>query len=280
MVTAGAALVALAACNGLLLWVYDHSSLGVVITLGTFIAAVSLTWLRGRSRQLTTIIVYVQALLVVSIVVGAMVATSSDVFTGILAGGITLVGLVLLSVTGFVFVTGERTRRRTAVALGAATAVVLTMAGSYVYLSLDYQPPGYVEPYVAPPEESVDFLISRGQDYHDDGAAPAAAERAFNRYVCDSARQEIAALFASLIGQGDRRLATPEDVTVTARGKRGETRTVTITATMHVIDDIEGRVLDGPETWTFHLWKGAADSYWKAHEIDRPGKPAVGSPTC
>ncbi|MGH3714949.1 MAG: hypothetical protein ACRDT4_16025 [Micromonosporaceae bacterium] len=267
---AGSALAALAVCNGLLLWVYDHSSLGVVITLATFVAAASLAWLRNRGRQLTMIIIYLQVLMVVAIVIGTVVAMYSDVPTGILAGGISLVGLVLLSLIGFFFATGERTQRNTAIALGAAVAVVLSMTGAYVYLGRDYQRSNYVAPYVAPPERSVDILIADGQDYHDDGAAPAAAERAFERYVCDSARQEIATLFADLVHQGKQRLATPEDVTVTERGKRDEVGTVTITATIHVIDELDGHVIKGPETWTFHLEKSPADNYWKVCEITRP----------
>lgn len=271
LVTGGAALAALAACNGLLLWVYDHSSLGVVITLATFIAAVSLAWLRNRGRQLTTIIVYLQVLMAISIVVGALVTAGADLPTGVLSGGITLVGLVLLSLIGLVYYTGERSQHDTALAVGAALAVALTLAGSYVYLARDYQRENYVAPYVTPPEESVHFLIKRGQDFHNDGAAPAAAERAFDRYVCDTAREEIAAIFASLVRQGHQRIATPENVTVTQRGKKdGNVGTVTITATIHIIDDIDGTVLDGPDTWTFHLEKGPTDDYWKVCKIARP----------
>ncbi|MGH3737247.1 MAG: hypothetical protein ACRDT6_16770 [Micromonosporaceae bacterium] len=270
LLTGGVALAALAVCNGVLLWVYDNSTLGVVITLGTFVAAVSLAWLRNKGRQLTVIVVGLQALMAASIVVGALVAAASDVPTGILAGGITLVGLVLLSVIGFVFATGERTQRRTAVAAGTAVAVALSMAGAYALLMHDPERARREAPFVAPAEDSVFFLVKRGQDYQNDGAAPAAAERAFEKYVCPSASETIAALFAGLVRPGEQRLADPEDVIVTERGKKGETATATVTATIYVIDDIEGTELQGPETWTFHLEKTPGDNYWKVCSIDRP----------
>ncbi|MGH3737245.1 MAG: hypothetical protein ACRDT6_16755 [Micromonosporaceae bacterium] len=272
LVAGGVALASLAVCNGVLLWVYDHSSLGVVITLGIFIATVSLAWLRNKGRQLTAVVVGLQALMAASIVVGAIVTARSDLPTGILAGGITLAGLVLLSLIGFHYYTGERRQRDTAIALGTAVAVALTMIGGYVYLARDHErtTDAANAPYVAPPEESVHFLIKQGQDFHNDGAAPAAAKRAFNDFVCPTAREEIAALFASLVRPGEQRLATPEKVTVTERGKEGDVETVTITATIHVIDDLNGSIIQGPETWTFHLEKANTDNYWKVCKIDHP----------
>ncbi len=129
--TAGVALIALIACNGGLLWLYQHSSLGVVITLGTFIAAGAAAWL----------------------------ALKAGVFTGIFAAGITLVGLVLLSLIGLLYYTGERGRTSTIVSSGTAIAVIVSMIGAYGFLTWDYHETTYRAPYVEPPQDAVYWLI-------------------------------------------------------------------------------------------------------------------------
>lgn len=271
LVSSGVAISVLAVCNGMLLWLYQHSSLGVVITLGTFIAAGALAWLRTRSRQLTMIVLYAQALVAVSAVVGVLVALKAGVWTGVLAGGITLAGLTALSVIGLLYYTGERKRVTSAVALGTAVAVVASMAGAYAYLSWDYYESTYVAPHVDPPEVSVEYLIEVGQDYTGDpnGSYPEGADVAFEGTTCPAARKDIAARFAELNEDGQH-LATPEDVKAIKRGQKGSTKTATVTASITVIDDYEQSVVKGPETWTFELEKEPSDEYWQVCHIERP----------
>jgi hypothetical protein len=269
--TAGVALIALIACNGGLFWLYQHSSLGVVITLGTFIAAGAAAWLRNRGKQLAAIVLYVQVLVGISAVVGTLVALKAGFFIGIFAAGITLLGLVLLSLIGLLYYTGDRNRTSTVLSMGTAIAVVSSMITAYVFLTWNYHETIYRPPYVAPPERSVDFLIETGQYYTGDpDEVEPEAEGSFKRYTCPANRDEIASLFTKLVDQGRQHLATPEHVKATSRSTEGEKQTATVTATISVIDDFDEKVIKGPEIWTFHLEKGPGDEYWRVCHIDRP----------
>ncbi len=270
--TAGVALIALIACNGGLLWLYQHSSLGVVITLGTFIAAGAAAWLRNRGKQLAAIVLYVQVLVGVSAVVGTLVALKAGVFTGIFAAGITLVGLVLLSLIGLLYYTGERGRTSTIVSSGTAIAVVVSMIGAYGFLTWDYHETTYRAPYVEPPQDAVYWLIEDGQTYTGDPDTddPAVAE-SFEDYTCPASRDEIEGLFKELVVEGKQRLASPENLEVKEQETQGATQIAAVTATISVIDDFDEKVIKGPEMWTFHLEKGTGDEYWRVCHIDRPG---------
>ncbi|HEX6076091.1 MAG TPA: hypothetical protein VFZ32_12605 [Micromonosporaceae bacterium] len=271
LITAGVAVVVLAACNGLLLWLYQHSSLGVVITLGTFVAGVSLAWLRNRSRQLTAIVLYVQALMVVSVVAGVLVGLTAGVVTGVLAGGITLAGLLLLSLIGLLHFTGERKPFATTVSLGTAVAVVATMIGAYGFLSWDYYTTTYRAPYVKPPQRIVYYLIDKGQYYTENGSSGATGvEQTFQDYTCEEAREQISAIFTELVDEGNQHLSSPENLKVTGQGTADGKEIATVTASVSVVDDLDGSVIAGPEIWTFHLEKGPGDVYWRVCRIDRP----------
>ena len=269
--TAGVALIALIACDGGLLWLYQHSSLGVVITLGTFIAAGAAAWLRNRGKQLAAIVLYVQVLVGVSAVVGTLVALKAGVFTGIFAAGITLVGLVLLSLIGLLYYTGEHGRTSTIVSSGTAIAVVVSMIGAYGFLTWDYHETTYRAPYVKPPQRIVYYLIDKGQYYTGDEADPSGAEETFFNYTCPASRDEIEGIFKKFVKVGEQRLASPENLKLTQRSTRGDKQISTVTATISVIDDFDEKVLKGPETWTFHLEKGPGDQYWRVCHIGRPG---------
>jgi hypothetical protein len=271
LATAGVALIALIACNGGLFWLYQHSSLGVVITLGTFIAAGAAAWLRNRGKQLAAIVLYVQGLVGVSAVVGTLVALKAGVFTGIFAAGITLVGLVLLSLIGLLYYTGERGRTSIIVSSGTAIAVVVSMIGAYGFLTWDYHETTYRTPYVEPPQDAVYWLIEDGQTYTGDPDTddPEVAE-SFEDYTCPASRDEIEGLFKDLVVEGKQRLASPENLKVKAQGTQDDRQIATVTARISVIDDFDEKVIKGPETWTFHLEKRPGDEYWRTCHIDRP----------
>jgi hypothetical protein len=271
LATAGVAIAVLAGCNGLLLWLYQHSSLAVVVTLGTFVAGVALTWLRSRSRQLTAIVLYMQALMAVSILVGILIGLHAGVATGVLAGGITLGGLLLLSLIGLLYYTGERRPVAKVAALGIAVAVVVAMVAAYTLLSWDYHAASRRTAYVAYPVRSVDFLIEHGQ-YYTGGSAQdqPAVVRSFENYTCPEIREKLLLTFTDLVHPGKQHLATPKRVLTRSQATRGDTGVATVTATISVVDDLDGSVIAGPETWTFHLEKGPSDQYWRVCSIDRP----------
>ena len=271
LATAGVALVALIACNGGLFWLYQHSSLGVVVTLATFIAAGAAAWLRNRSKQLAAIVLYVQVLVGISAGVGTLVALKAGVFTGIFAAGITLVGLVLLSSIGLLYYTGERSRNSTVASLGTAIAVAVSMIGAYGFLTWDYHETTYRAPYVEPPQDAVYWLIEDGQTYTGDPDTddPAVAE-SFEDYTCPASRHEIEGIFRKLVVPGKQRLSSPENLKVKELNAQGDKQIATVTATISIIDDFDENVLHGPETWTFHLEKGPGDEYWRTCHIDRP----------
>jgi len=274
LATAAVAIAVLTVCNGLLLWLYQHSSLGVVVTLGTFLAGGSLAWLRNRSRQLTAIVLYVQALIVASIVVGVLVGLNAGVATGILAAGITLVGLVLLSLIGLLYYTGERKPFATTVCLGTAIAVVAAMVAAYAFVSWNSLSRGSSQAArvaaAFDPGRSVDFLIEHGQYYTDGSESDPQVSRSFENYTCPESRDELLALFTELVREGEQHLATPEDVETVRQEAAGDKETATITATISVVDDFDTSVIAGPETWTFYLEKKLGDQYWRVCRIDRP----------
>jgi hypothetical protein len=274
LTTAAVAVVVLAGCNGLLVWLYQHSSIGVVVTLGTFIAGVSLAWLRNRSRQLTAIVLYVQALMVASIVVGVLVGLNAGVATGVLAAGITFVGLVLLSLIGLLYYTGERKPFATTVCLGTVIAVVAAMVVAYAFLS--WYSPSRGSNQAArvaaafDPGRSVDFLIEHGQYYTDSSDVDPQVSRSFENYTCPESRDEFIALFTGLVRQGDQHLATPENVKEVNQETVEDKQIATVTASISVVDDLDGSVIKGPQTWTFRLEKRPGDEYWRVCRIDRP----------
>ncbi len=271
LATAGVAIAVLALCNGLLLWLYQHSSLAVVVTLGTFVAGVALTWLRNRSRQLTAIVLYVQVLIAVSILVGILIGVRAGIATGVLAGGITLAGLLLLSLVGLLYYTGERKPIAKVVSLGTAVALVVAMAVAYTFLSWGYHAPTRRTAYVAPPGRSVDFLIEHGQYYTGDAARDdPGVVSGFENYTCLENREEIGRIFADLVHPGEQHLTTPEQVRTESQTVRGNMEVATVTAAISVVDDLDSSVIAGPETWTFHLEKGPGDQYWRVCSIERP----------
>ncbi len=271
LATAGVAVAVLALCNGLLLWLYQHSSLAVVVTLGTFVAGVALTWLRSRSRQLTVIVLYVQVLMAVSILVGILIGLRAGIATGVLAGGITLAGLLLLSFVGLLYYTGERKPVAKVVSLGTAVAVVVAMAVAYTFLSWGHHATTYRPPYEEPPGDAVYWLIEDGQRYGTDtGADNEATQNAFEDYTCPASRGEISAIFVEVVRDGDQHLSSPTGLKVRNHDIVNETKFATVTAAISVVDDLDGSVIAGPETWTFHLEKGPSDQYWRVCSIDRP----------
>jgi hypothetical protein len=271
LATAGVAIAVLALCNGLLLWLYQHSSLAVVVTLGTFVAGVALTWLRSRSRQLTAIVIYVQALMAASILVGILIGLRAGIATGVLAGGITLAGLLLLSLVGLLYHTGERKPVAKVISLGTTVAIVVAMGVAYTFLSWGYQATTRRPTYVAPPGRSVDFLVEHGQYYTGDAAKdePRVILR-FENYTCPATREEVLLVFTELVHPGKQHLTTPEQVRTRSQATRGNMEIATVTATISVVDDLDGSVIAGPEAWTFHLEKSPSDQYWRVCSIERP----------
>jgi len=271
LATAGVAIAVLALCNGLLLWLYQHSSLAVVVTLGTFVAGVALTWLRSRSRQLTAIVIYVQVLMAVSILVGILIGLGVGVATGVLAGGITLAGLLLLSLVGLLYHTGERKPIAKVTSLGTAVAIVVAMTVGYTFLSWGYHATTYRAPYEEPPRDAVYWLIEDGQRYGTDaGADNEATQNAFEDYTCPASRARISAIFTEFVRGGDQHLSSPTGLKVINQGTVGEKKVATVTAAISVVDDLDGTVIAGPETWTFHLEKSPSDQYWRVCSIERP----------
>jgi hypothetical protein len=205
LATAGVAIAVLALCNGLLLWLYQHSSLAVVVTLGTFVAGVALTWLRSRSRQLTAIVIYVQALMVASILVGILIGLRAGIATGVLAGGITFAGLLLLSLVGLLYHTGERKPVAKVTSLGTTVAIVVAMAVGYTFLSWGYQATGRNRVTEVTPEQSVYFLVKDGQYFTGDSTQNGSrVQEAFERYTCPEKRLDMINFFTKVTIPSDQ----------------------------------------------------------------------------
>jgi hypothetical protein len=270
LATAGVAIAVLALCNGLLLWLYQHSSLAVVVTLGTFVAGAALTWLRNRGRQLTAIVLYVQALMVVSILVGILIGLRAGVATGVLAGGITLAGLLLLSLVGLLYYTGEHKPVAKAVSLGTAVAVVVAMVLAYTFLSWGHQATGRNRTAEVTPEQSVYFLVNDGQYFTGDSTQNGSrVQEAFERYACPEKHLDIIGFFSKIANPGERHLSSTNE-TLVSQDTSGQEQTATVTAAITVVDDFNATPIRKPETWTFHLEKGPGDQYWRVCSIDRP----------
>lgn len=270
LATAGVAIAVLAPCNGLLLWLYQHSSLAVVVTLGTFVAGVALTWLRSRSRQLTAIVLYVQALMVASILVGILIGLRVGVATGVLAGGITLAGLLLLSLVGLLYYTGERKPVAKVVSLGTAVALIVAMAVAYTFLSWGYQATGRTRAAEVTPEQSVYFLINDGQYFTGDSTQNGSrAQEVFERYTCPEERLDLISFFSKVTKPSEQYLTSTNEKLISPN-TTSQQHTATVTASVTMMDDFNTTPIHKPETWTFHLEKGPSDQYWRVCSIERP----------
>jgi hypothetical protein len=79
---------------------------------------------RGASAKLAGIVLYASAFVIVSAVVCILVALNAGAFGGLLAGVITLAGLTLLSLIGWLYYAHHGTPLAAATALGAALATL------------------------------------------------------------------------------------------------------------------------------------------------------------
>ncbi len=222
----------------------------------------------GTPLAVATALVTALATLAVSAVVGTLVALEVGISTGVIASGITLIGLMLLSSIGVLHYTLKRLTKLASLCM--ALVVVVSMIGAYTLLTRDYSTTTRRLPYVATPHRSVYFLIEDGQYYTGrSGIDDPKTEEAFDRFTCPAARKQIATQFASLVKDGTQHL-TSDGLRVTEVGSQGDGETATVTATITIMDDLDGRVIASPETWTFHLEKPPGDKYWRVCRIDQP----------
>lgn len=269
------AVAGLAVCNGLLIWVYIHSDLSVVVTLGIFLTVLALGGLRNRGSQVKAIVFYAQFLLVLSAIVGFFAGRAGEsVAVGILTGGITFTGLAVLSALAFWFYTGERRSNDKVMFAGVSIAIVAAMVGSFGYLTWDHKQAvereRASEIYVMPPEESVYWLIKNGQSYTGQSANyPREVTKAFRRYTCEQARDDISALFAEIRKDPSVKIQDPDQAKATGHQVVNGLHTATVTAEISIVRDYSEELVDGPFTWTFDVERGEGERYWRVCKIDR-----------